>query len=84
MTQVEIYTKSSCGFCMLAKRLLDSKGVSYVETELLANPDKLGEMVERSQRRTVPQVFIGGQHVGGYDDLSALDRAGRLDAMLAQ
>ena len=83
MPKVEIYTKSTCGYCALAKRLLDAKNASYLETELHTHPDKYGEMIERSYRRTVPQVFIDGQHIGGFDDLSALDRAGRLDELLA-
>lgn len=84
MANVEIYTKSTCGFCTMAKRLLTSKGVSFSETELLGQPDKRAEMIERSGgRQTVPQIFIDGQHIGGFDDLSGLDMAGKLDPLLA-
>lgn len=79
---IEIYTKATCGFCAMAKRLLDSKEASYVETDLLRHPDKHAEMFERSGRYTVPQVFIGDRHIGGYDDLSALERKGELDPLL--
>ena len=83
MKAVELYTKSTCGFCHAAKRLLASKGVSFSETDINRHPDKRGEMIQRSNGgRTVPQIFIGEIHVGGFDDLNALDRAGKLDAML--
>ncbi|MEM6617749.1 MAG: glutaredoxin 3 [Pseudomonadota bacterium] len=84
MKQVEIYTTPICGFCVMAKRLLSQKGVSFTEIDVMANPAKRGEMVSRAGgARTVPQIFIGGQHVGGCDDLHALDRAGKLDPLLA-
>jgi len=84
MKPVEIYTSPLCGFCHAAKRLLTEKGVSYSEINVLANPGRKAEMIARaSGGRTVPQIFIGGVHVGGCDDLYALDRAGRLDPMLA-
>ena len=84
MKQVEIYTTPICGFCAMAKRLLDQKGVSYAEVDVMAAPHRRDEMVRRANGgRTVPQIFIGGEHVGGCDDLYALERAGRLDAMLA-
>lgn len=84
MKPVEIYTSPFCGFCHAAKRLLASKGVSFSEIDVMANPDRRAEMVQRSNGgRTVPQIFIGGVHVGGSDDLHALDRAGKLDPMLA-
>lgn len=84
MATVEIYTKATCGYCMMAKRLLARKDVSFTETDLLQQPDKRGEMVQRSGgRQTVPQVFIDGQHIGGFDDLSGLDMAGKLDPLLA-
>ena len=84
MKQVEIYTTPICGFCRMAKRLLDQKGASYTEIDVMMAPGKRDEMVKRaSGGRTVPQIFIGGQHVGGCDDLYDLERAGRLDAMLA-
>lgn len=84
MKPVEIYTSPTCGYCHMAKRLLASKGVSYVETDVSADPDKRAEMMQRANGgRTVPQIFIGDTHVGGSDDLHALDRAGKLDALLA-
>ncbi|WP_386679402.1 glutaredoxin 3 [Loktanella sp. R86503] len=84
MKNVEIYTKSTCGYCHAAKRLLTSKGVSFSEVSLSQNPDKKAEMIQRSNGgRTVPQIFIGTTHVGGCDDLFALESAGKLDAMLA-
>lgn len=83
MKPVELYTKSTCGFCHAAKRLLASKGVSFSETDINRHPDKRSEMIQRAKGgSTVPQIFIGAVHVGGYDDLNALDRAGKLDAML--
>lgn len=84
MKQVEIYTTPICGFCSAAKRLLDQKGVAYAETNVMAQPAKKDEMMKRANGgRTVPQIFIGGEHIGGCDDLYALERAGKLDAKLA-
>ena len=84
MSHVEIYTKPTCGFCFMAKRLLKKKGVSFAETNISAKPDKRAEMIQRANGgSTVPQIFIDGQHIGGCDDLMALDRAGKLDALLA-
>jgi len=84
MATVEIYTKSTCGFCHMAKRLLTSKDISFAEVDILAQPDKRAEMVQRANGgTTVPQIFIDGTHVGGCDDLFALDQAGKLDQMLA-
>ena len=84
MKPVEIYTTPICGFCRMAKSLLDKKGVSYTEIDVMVNPSKKSEMVSRANGgRTVPQIFIGGAHVGGCDDLYELERAGRLDGMLA-
>ncbi|KAJ03872.1 glutaredoxin 3 [Sulfitobacter mediterraneus] len=83
MKTVEIYTSPLCGFCHAAKRLLNSKGVSFAEVDVLANPDRKAEMIQRANGgRTVPQIFIGGDHVGGSDDLHALERAGKLDSLL--
>ena len=80
--KVEIYTTSSCPYCHAAKSLLDEKGVDYTETDV-ANPDLRQAMIARANgRRTVPQIFIGDTHVGGYDDMAALDRSGGLDALL--
>jgi len=84
MQAVELYTKNTCGFCHAAKRLLTAKGVTFSEISLSAQPDRVAEMTKRSNGgRTVPQIFIGTTHVGGYDDLHALNSAGKLDALLA-
>lgn len=84
MARVEIYTKSFCPYCARAKKLLEEKGADYEEFEILQNPDKREEMIQRSDgRSTVPQIFIDGRHVGGSDDLAALERQGQLDSMLA-
>ena len=84
MKPVEIYSSPLCGFCHAAKRLLTRKGVNFSEIDVLADPPRKSEMVERARgRRTVPQIFVGGTHVGGYDDLYALERDGRLDALLS-
>ena len=84
MKTVELYTSPLCGFCHSAKRLLSQKGVSFSEINILAQPDRKGEMIKRANGgRTVPQIFIGDIHVGGCDDLFALDRAGKLDNLLA-
>lgn len=82
--KVEIYTTPICPYCFRAKRLLDAKGVSYDEIDVMRDSGKRAEMMERSGRRTVPQIFIGGTHIGGSDDLDALDREGQLDAVLAE
>ncbi|MEO0682258.1 MAG: glutaredoxin 3 [Pseudomonadota bacterium] len=84
MTQVEIYTSPICGFCVRAKRLLDAKGVTYAEHDVFQTPGARAEMVQRADgRSTVPQIFIGGAGIGGCDELHALERAGKLDALLA-
>ena len=84
MAKVEIYTKMMCGFCVRAKRLLDMKEVSYDEIGVDFGGTKKAEMVERAGgRMTVPQIFINGRHVGGCDDLMALEQQGKLDELLA-
>ena len=84
MATVEIYTTPLCGYCHAAKRLLTAKGAGYAEHDVSADPARRQEMVQRANgRRTVPQVFIDGTHVGGFDDLAALDRAGKLDPLLS-
>ncbi|HTN60007.1 MAG TPA: glutaredoxin 3 [Devosia sp.] len=82
MAKVEIYTTPTCPYCHAAKSLLSDKGADYTEITVL-DPDLRAAMTERAHgRRTVPQIFIGQTHVGGYDDMAALERAGGLDALL--
>ncbi len=84
MKKVEIYTTPICGYCAAAKRLLQSKSVPFAETDVMTNPGKKSEMIQRANGgRTVPQIFIGGKHIGGFDDMNALERQGKLDALLA-
>lgn len=83
MATIEIYTTPICGYCHAAKRLLASKGASFVEIDVMTDPDRRAEMMQRAHGgRTVPQIFIDGTHIGGSDDLHALDRAGKLDPLL--
>lgn len=85
MAEVTIYTRMMCGYCAAAKRLLDTKGVAYDERDASFSPELRQEMIARANgRATFPQVFIGDLHVGGSDDLHALERAGRLDALLGR
>ena len=79
---VEMYANSWCPYCAAARALLGSKGVQVTEIDIEALPERREEMIARSGRRTVPQIFIGPTHVGGYDDLAALERAGKLDLLL--
>jgi glutaredoxin 3 len=81
--RVVVYTTPFCGFCSAAKRLLKEKGAQFTEIDVMFEPGRRDEMIERSGRRTVPQIFIDGRHVGGFDDLSELDRSGGLDRLLA-
>ena len=81
--QVTMYTTSWCPYCTRARSLLKSKGVAFDDIDVEEAPEKRSEMQARSGRRTVPQIFIGDQHVGGCDDLHALEAAGKLDALLA-
>jgi len=84
MNQVEIYTTPYCPYCYAAKRLLSQKGVAFNEIDVSGDPKGRDNMVVRANGRiTVPQIFIGPVHVGGYDDLYALDQAGKLDGLLA-
>ena len=84
MAEVTIYTRMMCGYCAAAKRLLDSKGVDYTEHDASFSPDLRQEMISRANgRSTFPQIFVGETHVGGSDELHALERSGRLDALLA-
>ena len=83
MASVVIYTRQFCGYCSAAKKLLESKGVAYEEHDATYAPELRQQMIERAGRSTFPQIFINERHVGGCDDLHALDRAGELDALLA-
>ena len=83
MATVEIYSKSWCPYCRMAKRLLEEKGQEFVEFDVDLDADKYREMLERSEGRwTVPEIFIDGDLIGGYDDLQALDASGQLDERL--
>ena len=85
MSQIEIYTTHYCPYCHAAKRLLSRKGAEFIEIDVSGDAKRRSEMVMRANgRMTVPQIFIGSTHVGGFDDLSALDRAGQLDSLLAE
>jgi len=84
VAQVEIYSTLFCPYCARAKSLLAKKGVEYVNIDVMEAPERRDEMVKRAGGRTsVPQIFINGEHIGGSDDLQALERAGMLDAKLA-
>lgn len=83
MNHVVLYTSNSCGYCLQAKRLLARHGVLPREIGIDTDDEKRVEMVQRSGRRTVPQIFIGSQHIGGFDDLAVLERDGKLEALLA-
>jgi len=80
MNQVTIYTSKVCTYCAMAKRLLANKGITPVEINVGSDPQLMQQMMAKTGRRTVPQIYIGDKHVGGYDDLVALDRAGKLEA----
>jgi len=82
--EVVMYTTGLCGYCRAAKKLLDKKGVEYENIAVDFDAEKRQEMMDRSGQRTVPQIFIGDHHVGGFDDLSALDMAGELDPLLGK
>lgn len=82
-TDIVVYSSEFCGYCAAAKRLLKQKNLDFTEIDVLAEPDKRAEMIERSGRRTVPQIFIGSRHVGGFDDLNVLEKSGELDALIA-
>jgi glutaredoxin 3 len=82
--RVIVYSQPFCGYCSAAKRLLTAKGAAFTEIDVMFEAGRRAEMIRRSSgRRTVPQIFIDGRHIGGYDDLSALDKAGELDRLLA-
>lgn len=84
MKNVEIYTSPFCGYCHAAKRLLTSRGISFSEVDVARDPGKRQEMLSRAPgKHTVPQIFIGDVSVGGYDELVALERSGKLEQLLA-
>ncbi|HXF66686.1 MAG TPA: glutaredoxin 3 [Burkholderiales bacterium] len=83
MARVSMYSTGMCPFCQMAERLLRAKGVTeIVKIRVDLEPERRVEMMEKTGRRTVPQIYIGDTHIGGYDELAALERAGRLDALL--
>ena len=82
MAKVEMYTTGICPYCHADKQLFKSKGVRYTEIRVDKDPAKRAEMMKRSQRRTVPQIWVGDTHVGGFDEAAALERQGRLDSLL--
>jgi glutaredoxin 3 len=83
MAKVEMYTSGLCAYCVAAKNLLKQKGLDYEEIRIDTDPARRDEMLTRTHRRTVPQIFIAGQYIGGYDDLVAADRSGKLASILA-
>ena len=84
MAKILMYATGVCPFCVMAERLLRAKGVADIEKiRVDLEPQRRQEMMQRTGRRTVPQIYVGERHVGGYDDLAALDRAGGLDPLLA-
>lgn len=83
MAKVTMYSTGVCPYCQMAERLLTTKGVAAIEKiRIDLDPQRRSEMMEKTGRRTVPQIYIGDTHVGGYDDLAALERAGKLDELL--
>jgi len=84
MRSITLYTTPFCGYCMAAKRLLADKGVAFDEIDLFAEPERRSEMIGRARGgRSVPQIFVGDEHIGGFNEVYELDRSGRLDPMLA-
>lgn len=82
MPKIVIYSGRFCGYCTAAERLLQSKGVTYETIKVDEDPDIFDHMIEITGRRTIPQIFIDDYHVGGFDDLSALNQSGKLDELL--
>lgn len=82
MKEILIYTAHRCGYCVMAKKLLDSKNAKYIEINVDEQDGMREEMMQKTKRRTVPQIYIGDFHVGGFDDLNALNQAGKLDVLL--
>ena len=84
MANVEIYSTAICPYCTMAKQLFDRKGVEYTEIRVDLEPAKRQEMMQKSKQRTVPQIFINNEAIGGYTDLVAIDREQRLDSLLSK
>jgi len=84
MAKIEVYSSGHCPYCVMAKKLLDSKGVDYTEIRVDLDPSKREVMMKRSRQRTVPQIFINNDAIGGYTDLLALNQSKQLDSLLAQ
>lgn len=84
MANVIVYSSAHCPYCVMAKQLLDRKGVDYEEIRVDLDPSRREEMMQKSRQRTVPQIFINNKAIGGYTDLLAIDRANKLDNLLAQ
>ncbi len=84
MAEIVMYSKSWCPYCNRAKSLLTEKGQTWTEIDIEEQPAERDTMIERSDRQTVPQIFIGGEHIGGFDDLALLDQQGKLDPLLAE
>ena len=82
MPKIQIYTTNICPYCLMAKRLLDKKGLHYTEINVDTNPELREEMMLKTNRRTVPQIYIGDYHVGGFDELYALEQQKKLDDLL--
>lgn len=84
IVKVLMYTTAVCPYCQMAERLLRAKGVEVEKVRVDLEPERRIEMMQKTGRRTVPQIYVGETHVGGYDDLAALDRAGKLDPLLKE
>lgn len=82
-SRIVVYTTPFCGYCGAAKRLLTEKGAEFTEIDVMFDAERKREMIERSGRRTVPQIFVGDRHIGGFDELSSLEDRGELNALLA-
>jgi len=82
MPEIIIYTGPFCPYCTMAKKLLDRKGATYTEINVDSKPELRQELMQKTKRRTIPQIFIGGRHIGGFDDLHALDMKKELDPLL--
>ncbi len=83
MPEIIVYTSRLCPYCTMAKKLLDRKGAAFSEIDVDSKPGLRQELMDKSKRRTVPQIYIGDRHIGGFDDLQALDNRGELDPLLA-